>query len=153
MKQERFDSQVTVQLPSPGTGYTSYSPSQNQFGRQVTIDALVDISQSWFNSHSTDPRIQIGDISLNGGGSFPPHQGHQKGLEADLRPMRNDAVEGPTDIKSSTYSQPLTREVVQIIKQHSNLDRILFNDPQLVAEGLVTSFPGHDNHLHVEFKP
>jgi hypothetical protein len=26
MKQEKFDPQVTVQLPSPGTGYTSYSP-------------------------------------------------------------------------------------------------------------------------------
>ena len=28
---------------------------------------------------------------------------------------------------------------------------VFFNDPTLIAEGLTSSYPNHDNHLHIRY--
>jgi hypothetical protein len=61
-----------VLLPQvSGNGYYSYSPVQNQYGTQATIDALVRIGAAWRDNAATGGvELGIGDISLQGGGHF-----------------------------------------------------------------------------------
>jgi peptidoglycan hydrolase-like protein with peptidoglycan-binding domain len=81
---------------------------------------------------------------------MPPHVSHTKGIDADIRLMRNDGARQGTTYKSSTYSRPLTQQLVDIIRSNAVLrvEFILNNDPQITG---VKPWPGHDDHLHVRF--
>lgn len=139
-----------VLLPQlSGNGYYSYSPVQNQYGTQSTIDALIRIGAAWRDNPSTGGvELGIGDISLQGGGPFPPHSAHQKGIEADIRPMRNDRQHLGVDWRSTDYDQAFTQSLVDTIRADANCEKILFNDPKISG---VQPYPNHDNHLHVKF--
>ena len=90
-------------------------------------------------------------MSLRGGGPISGHSSHQKGVDVDVRPMRGDGQEAPVTIFDSAYSPSLTQELVNLIRANPVLQvrTILFNDKQVSG---VTSWSGHDNHLHVSFK-
>lgn len=141
---------VIVPLPSTGPGFYNYRPSSSRFGTPQTIAAWMTIGLSWLFAHPSGPRIGIGDISLRCGGPIRGHKSHQKGIDADVRLMRNDGKAEPTVYTSSNYSRALTQELVNLI--HSNgvarVQFILFNDPQVTG---VKKWPNHHNHLHVRF--
>jgi hypothetical protein len=82
---------------------------------------------------------------------MPPHQGHQQGLNVDIRPMRSDWQETALTWSDAIYSQGLTRELIQFIRASGQVGSILFNDPVIIHENLVHQYKGHDNHLHVSF--
>jgi len=141
---------VVVQLPPTGAGFYGSTAASRRFGTQQTIQAWTSIAASWRVAHPTGPRIGIGDISLRCGGLMPPHVSHQKGKDADIRLMRNDGREEGTVYTSSTYSQALTQELINLIRANpiASVQLILFNDPRATG---VKPWPGHDNHLHVRF--
>lgn len=143
-------SAVSTRLPSPGTGYYSYKPGTNQYGLSETIQALQAIGTQWHRAHPTGPRLGIGDISLNGGGPMSGHASHQKGLDIDIRLVRNDGREEPVTYHQSMYSRTLTQELVNLIRANGVLrvQYIFFNDPQVTG---VQTWPNHDDHLHVRF--
>ena len=145
-------STVSARLPSPGQGYYSYKPGTNQYGLPETIRALQTIGAQWHKSHTSGPRIGIGDISLQGGGKMPGHASHQKGVDIDIRLVRNDGQEGPVTYKQAAYSRTLTQELVNLIRTNGVLrvEYIFFNDPQIKD---VQKWPNHDDHLHVRFHP
>jgi hypothetical protein len=91
-------------------------------------------------------------ISLRGGGDTPYHSTHENGLDADIRPVRNDGAEAGVTYQSPQYSRSLTQELVNLIRSNGVLKvkSILFNDPGITG---VTSYSGHDDHLHVSFLP
>jgi murein endopeptidase len=139
-----------VLLPqASGTGYYSYSPTENQYGTRSTIDALVRIAIGWRDGPSNGgAEFGIGDISLHEGGPFPPHAGHQNGTESDIRPMRIDRQHIAVDWHDVAYDRELTQRLVDAIRADSNCRKILFNDPDIQG---VEPYPKHDNHLHVKF--
>ncbi len=142
---------VNTPLPLSGVGYHSYNKSTpKQYGLPDTIRALQAIGAAWYHAHPQGPRIGIGDLSLQGGGPMSPHVSHQKGVDVDIRPMRNDRREDPVVYQSPSYSRSLTQELVNLIRGNGILrvQYIFFNDPQVTG---VSDQSGHDNHLHVRF--
>ena len=49
--------------------------------------------------------------------------------------------------------QAATRILINAIRTTAagHVKLIYFNDPVLIAEGLTTQYPNHDDHLHVRF--
>jgi len=139
-----------VNLPSPGTGYTSYVAGSRQWGTQDLVDCITSSGLTWYYRvmvpRFTAARIQVGDMSFQHGGAMFPHVSHKVGVDADLRPVRCDNVEGPTTWRSRNYSRRLTQTLVSILTGICDIKMIFFNDPQISG---VRYCKGHDNHLHV----
>jgi hypothetical protein len=154
--------QVNTSLPQSGPGFYSYKPTEQQFGLQETVQALSAIAAAWKQRHLQGPRIGIGDISCQGGGSMVPrHKSHQKGIDVDIRPARGDGREEPVSYRAKVrgawrmnpaYSRDLTQELVKLIRANCILqvDRIFFNDPKVKG---VKYYRNHDDHLHIRFYP
>ena len=100
-------------------------------------------------------QIAVGDLSLELGGDTPLHVAHEVGLDADLRPMRkaNDQCSHGSNWRLAAYDRSATRALIKAIQAATpgHVKFILFNDPQLIAEGLTRYLAGHDDHLHVHF--
>ncbi len=141
---------VNTPLPRSGPGFYSYKPTAQQYGLPETIQALQAIGAAWQRAHPQGPRIGIGDISLRGGGPMRGHKSHQKGVDVDVRLVRNDGREEPTRYQSPQYSRALTQELINLIRANGILGvrYIFFNDPAVSG---VTPWPNHDDHLHVRF--
>ncbi len=134
-----------------GAGWYHYGDDGNDDWATANVIAhLKKVALDWYYSVGS-PRIGIGDISREHGGYFSPHSTHRDGLDTDIRPIRNDGVEGPTQWNWGTYSRSLTRLLLQMLWDTGMVTRILFNDPVLISEGLCSSYSGHDNHLHVDW--
>ena len=138
-----------VLLPQvSGNGYYSYSPVNQQYGTQRTVDAIVDVGRQWMALYPMIP-IGVGDMSFKGGAPMPPHHSHRDGKEVDIRPFRKDRRPGPTNIHSPDYDKLATGALVELLLSHSNVQTILFNDASLHG---VKHWVGHDNHLHVKMR-
>ena len=141
---------VVVQLPPTGLGFYSSVTNSRRFGTYQTIHAWLTIAANWFAAHPSGPRLGIGDLSFRCGGKMPPHVSHDKGRDADIRLIRNDGKEQGTEYTSSSYSQSLTQELVNLIRANpiARVQYIFFNDPGVTG---VKYWKGHHNHLHVRF--
>jgi conjugal transfer mating pair stabilization protein TraG len=99
--------------------------------------------------------VNIGDISRAGGGDMPGHETHETGRNVDIRPFRRDGQNEPVNWRSPDYDRNATREWIQMMRERNPQARVLFNDPELIREGLAQrgDRPGapqhHDNHLHL----
>jgi len=140
-------------IPESGVGFVTNNRTDNShFATQVVHDLLIKIAGMWHELHSDHP-ISIGQISHKGGGSFEPsHHQHRNGVEADMRPIRKDGKNLPTDFLSPDYSRELTREFVKLLKSNARMHRVWFNDPQLIEESLTTLMAKHGDHLHLWFE-
>ena len=100
-------------------------------------------------------RLAVGDVSRWGGGSFWPHHAHRIGMDADFRPARRDGRQcrKGTMWYWRSYDRAATRAMIRAIRReaHGTVKQILFNDPVLVRAGITRWWPGHDNHVHVQF--
>jgi peptidoglycan hydrolase-like protein with peptidoglycan-binding domain len=102
-------------------------------------------------------KVPLGDISWEHGGDIPGHASHETGLDVDIWPIRTDSAQcsaGRITWQSSTYDRAATRQLVQQIraKASGQIALIYFNDPTLINEGLTSSYPNHDNHLHIRYR-
>ena len=100
--------------------------------------------------------VPLGDVSFEHGGDIPGHASHELGVDVDLWPARTDSAQctaGRITWRSSTYDRAATRTLVQAIRATAPGQVVLvyFNDPTLINEELTTSYPNHDNHLHVRY--
>lgn len=100
-------------------------------------------------------RIPVGDVGLEHGGDIAGHVTHELGLEVDVRPVRDrrDQCRWGTNWRVASYDRSATRTLIKAIRNAApgHVKLIFFNDPKLIAEGWVTRFPGHDDHLHVRY--
>jgi peptidoglycan hydrolase-like protein with peptidoglycan-binding domain len=100
-------------------------------------------------------RVAIGDIGLEHGGDIAGHLSHERGLDVDVRPMRNSKDQCRTGVsyRSSAYDRAATRDLIKAIRATAkgHVKLIFFNDPVLIREGLVRWYTGHDNHLHIRY--
>lgn len=142
------DSRILAQLPPEGAGYVLFNRDAS-YARQELVALLQKVASAWAARHP-DHKLVIADLSLRGGGPFPSHGGdHQDGREADIWPVTNNADSEPTNIYAPNYSRELTVELINLIKQTAPAAVIYFDDPPLVADGLVHATLDHNNHLHV----
>jgi hypothetical protein len=101
--------------------------------------------------------VPLGDVSFEHGGDIPGHASHELGVDVDLWPARTDSAQctaGRITWQSASYDRAATRALVQAIRATAagHVALIYFNDPTLIGEGLTTSYPNHDNHLHVRYR-
>jgi hypothetical protein len=127
-------------------GWYSYSSADRQFGTDVMIRVLLDVAATL---HRAGLQYGVGDISFAQGGLMKPHTSHQKGRNADLRPIRNDASRGPTSIGDPTYSRENTLVLVRALQADASVTQILFNDTEIPG---VRTWAGHHNHLHIQVR-
>lgn len=102
-------------------------------------------------------RLPVGDAGFEHGGDIPGHASHEVGMDIDVWPIRTDSAQctaGRITWQSGTYDRAATRWLVQEIRANApgHVELIFFNDPQLISEGLTTSYPNHDNHLHIRYR-
>jgi peptidoglycan hydrolase-like protein with peptidoglycan-binding domain len=102
-------------------------------------------------------KLPLGDIGFEHGGDIPGHASHEVGVDVDVWPIRTDSAQctaGRITWRSATYDRAATRQLVQAIRANASgqLALIFFNDPVLIDEGLTTSYPNHDNHLHIRYQ-
>jgi peptidoglycan hydrolase-like protein with peptidoglycan-binding domain len=100
-------------------------------------------------------RIALGDIGFEHGGPIPGHQTHERGMDVDIRPMRdaNDQCRWGTNWRLASYDRAATRALVKAIRATAlgHVKLVYFNDPVLIREGLTTALKGHDDHLHIRY--
>ena len=65
----------------------------------------------------------------------------------------NDQCSHGSNWRLAAYDRSATRALIKAIQAATpgHVKFILFNDPQLIAEGLTRYQAGHDDHLHVHF--
>ncbi|MGV3622714.1 MAG: penicillin-insensitive murein endopeptidase [Archangium sp.] len=139
---------VNTQLPDSGQGFTTYGPRRMQYGTEQTVTNVQEIARRY--QERTGKTLEVGDISQQGGGRTDRHQTHINGTDVDLRPPSRNG--GPSNWRNADYDRDATRALIQEIRRTNPNARILFNDPVLIREGLVSAARGHDNHLHVSFR-
>jgi peptidoglycan hydrolase-like protein with peptidoglycan-binding domain len=100
-------------------------------------------------------RVPVGDVSYEHGGDIPLHHTHERGLDVDIRPIRdaeNQCTWG-TNWRFASYDRAATRTLIDLIRATApgHVKLIYFNDPVLIREGRTTWFSGHDDHLHIRY--
>jgi len=99
--------------------------------------------------------LPVGDLGFEHGGDIAGHSTHEVGLDADLRPMRDnrDQCAWGTNYRLASYNRTATRALIRAIRSTApgHVKLIYFNDPVLIGEGLATWYSGHDDHLHVRY--
>lgn len=136
-----------IQLAASGVGFESYAVSSGRWGRPSLVYAIERVGRRW--AQLRRDRIGVGDLSLAGGGPFPPHAGHRQGREVDIAPVRSDARELPVSIFDAAYSRTWTARLVDLFRAEVALDVVLFNDARVPG---VVRWPGHDDHLHLRIR-
>lgn len=138
-----------IQLPSSGNGYYGYYAASKRWGTPAMVYGIQRIASRFKAANPSAPRIGVGDISLMNGGPISGHASHQRGVDADLRPVRNDGREAPVTIHQSAYSRTLTQRVLDLFVAEVRVTHIFFNDSRTRH---TQHWPNHDNHFHVRIR-
>ncbi|MFB8774949.1 penicillin-insensitive murein endopeptidase [Streptomyces broussonetiae] len=134
------------------------SPDGNANAHWATAGAVGQLEAAAATFATTgNGRLPVGDAGFEHGGDIPGHASHETGMDIDVWPIRTDSAQctaARITWQSTAYDRAATRRLVQEIraKAPGHIDLIFFNDPQLIAEGLTTSYPNHDNHLHIRYR-
>ena len=145
---------VNAEFDQSGQGYYTYGPQNQRYGQPGMVAALQNFASGWNQAHPNNP-IGVGDLSQFGGApnwARHPGGGHAGGVIVDIRPMRNDNVQGGTNYNDRSYSFDLTNSLIQGLLGLPEVASVRFNDPNI--QGTVRDARGHvhDNHLHVTFR-
>jgi len=105
--------------------------------------------EKYRDKNPTSSRMVVTAMSPPRGGAAVSHGRHSTGLACDLLPPRKDGRDtGAT--KLSEYDQAATRAQMIALRKH-DVSRIVFNDADLVAEGLCeNTAEGLSPEIHVE---
>lgn len=138
-----------VQLPTSGYGFYGYYAASKRWGLPAMVYGIERAARRFKDSNPGAPRVGVGDISLMNGGDIAGHASHERGNDADFRPIRNDGREGRTTIHQSTYSRTLTQKVLDLMVSETRVTHIFFNDRRTRH---TQPWPNHDNHFHVRIR-
>jgi len=138
-----------IQLASAGPGFYGYYASSKRWGRPALVYGIERAARRFKAANPSAPRLGVGDISLQNGGDISGHASHERGVDADFRPIRNDGREGRSTRFQSNYSRTYTDRVIQLIRSETRVHLIFFNDLRIRG---VQRWPNHDNHFHVRIR-
>ena len=150
-----------VLLPEEGIGYRHFYGSDglnmDNWGTLKFIKVIEQVGREWNLKYPNGPRISIGDISLQNGGTFSPHGSHQNGQDADIRYIRSDGTEASFTFGSdpiNDYNQTANQALIDFFCNAGA--RKIFADTQssLVGHfGCTVTDPipvgAHADHFHV----
>ncbi|MBX2810985.1 MAG: penicillin-insensitive murein endopeptidase [Myxococcales bacterium] len=147
-----------LNLPDDGDGYVHFlgsdSADQDDWGSLQTLTCIEQVGRQLRENNLL---LNVGDISLRGGGHFPPHASHQNGLDIDLRYIRKDRRSVPLDlrIEPQAYDADATKLVmdafVKLCPVHIifvDTDRIQFP----IEDTPIFHANGHSNHAHIRLE-
>jgi uncharacterized protein YraI len=135
-----------IQLAAAGDGFYCYSVAGRRWGKPAMVYGLERIGRRW--AQTGRPRMGVGDISLMNGGDISGHASHERGVDADIRPVRTSG-ESPVTRFQSAYSRTGTRELIRLHQAEFDIVYIFFNDTAISG---TTRWPNHDNHFHVRIR-
>lgn len=135
-----------IQLPASGSGYYWYGDSFGHWGTPRLVYGMERAAARWAREQPNAPRLGFGNMSLRRGGFYKGHETHRTGRDCDVRPLRNDGQEQPTQITAGTYHRDLTALAISYCRQATGAYQVLFNDRRVQG---VTWSKGHHNHFHV----
>jgi len=135
-----------IQLPSSGPGYYGYYSASRRWGTPTFVYGFERAARRFVTENSGRPRIGVGDISLMNGGDISGHASHERGVDGDFRPVKNNGTEGAVTRFQSTYSRTLTQRIVDLCRAEMPVTLIFFNDSRVRG---VQNWPNHENHFHV----
>lgn len=102
-----------VKMP-PGPGYVIKTPA-HAWGTQRTVALLRDAVRAYARDNH-GPKVRIGDLSLPGGGPFPPHLSHREGRDVDIGYI----LRGPNanaryfhDVTATNLDEPRTWALIE----------------------------------------
>jgi Putative peptidoglycan binding domain/Penicillin-insensitive murein endopeptidase len=144
-------------------GYPSFAgmcdqdPDGNGGANWGTASTIGQLEAAVAQFGGANGRVPIGDIGFEHGGDIPGHASHEVGVDVDVWPIRTDSAQctaGRITWQSSTYDRSATRALIKAVRAGApgQIAVIYFNDPVLIAEGLTSQFPNHDNHLHIRYR-
>ena len=150
-----------------GEGFFNFELSDTTDNHDFGTDWMANtiISAGWhyndnyLSTHSDAALLTVNDVSLEQGGDTMDHKGHESGMACDIRlPHVNGKAPGGIRFDhKDAYDQSAMRAMLQALKQQPLVEKIIFNDPKLVAENLCIPDPSgvhtHDDHGHFELKP
>jgi hypothetical protein len=142
-------------------------PRSDIWGTPEALIALVQLAADWRAHCTALPEVapescplQIGDMAYYDDRRPDPlgHKDHFAGNCVDLRLFRDDGSRyeawwnRPDDRpgRGTAYSATLTAAFIELALARPDVDRVLFNDPDVPG---ATPARGHDDHLHLCFVP
>lgn len=147
-----------LNLPDTGRGYLHFlGTDREDTDDWGTLETLTCIESVGRRLRSRNILLNIGDISLRGGGRFPPHASHQNGLDIDLRYIRKDRQSRPLDLRfePQAYDASATKRVIDTFLEVCPV-RLIFIDSDRVQFPLedprIFHADGHSNHVHVRLE-
>jgi LysM repeat protein len=153
----------------------------NAYGMPVTVDAIRYAYARLLAVFPNAPRVEVGDLSRETGGTFSPHRSHQNGLDADIayfeqgeeefcefEALQADQLNVPLQwylfglwlewdaveyiFVDYDLQEPLYRHAQALGYSSEQLSR-WFQYPRGISSrrGVIRHEPGHDDHFHVRF--
>ena len=132
----------------------------HNFGTSWLNDTLIAAAANYQTSYralSNSSLLTINDASPELGGETSDHAGHETAMCIDIRlPKKNHSGKAPggRTFESVDYDRDAMRAQLKSLRAQGlvNEDRVFFNDPTLIAEGLCSALNGHGNHVHADIK-
>lgn len=163
------DRSVNVRLPQ-ATGITPRC-EPGCYGTVKMISVLVGMGREFSAYYQGQRTMSVGGISKLGGGYFPPHVSHQKGIDADITFQGGRAFDVAANAmivaavirKLPDFQHINGREY--ILCDQSKHAAIGYGLDQLVKQGNLTAeqaargksvlvhWPNHNDHFHVRILP
>ncbi len=148
---------------------------EESFAHPVTACVITRLAEEWrknFCPSNRPCRLEMGDIAHHTEPDFDGHSTHDDGYCIDLRPIKtegegeralsNPDYTGALTHEDPNYDQAKTRQLLGLITRlggdtlkssDEQPDTLIFNDPDLIEEGIARRAEDHDNHIHVCFRP
>lgn len=151
-----------INICDENTGYYHFYGTDpvdhDDWGTLDLIQCIEATGRRWDEDYNF--RFGFGDMSLQNGGSFPPHASHQNGLDMDMRYIRTDGQQLPLDIstQSSLYDVEATVNLMNFLIQESSITVtdifVDTNYAQIVNQtgNILQHASGHTNHFHVRIQ-
>jgi hypothetical protein len=130
-----------------GDLYNKPAKGAYQYAHPMMMTAILRVALEW--QARDKRRIGIGDISLPGGRRTPDHDSHMRGLEVDVRPLRQDGLELPVFWWDTEYDKGGTEKLVDLFRTFAPVEYILFNGPDIP---FLRKAKNHDHHFHVKLR-
>ncbi len=162
-----------------GPGYRVRS-AKRSWGTFLAISRIHDVLGDYARHFRRAPPIHVMDLSMKGGGRFPPHKSHRSGRDVDIPyPLKAKYAKFHTaapsrlhlrrawwlvkrflktnDVTFIFMDYPLQRALYTYAKHIGESKTFLakvFQYPRgrRVLQGIIRDEPGHDTHFHVRFR-
>ncbi|MDD5629412.1 MAG: penicillin-insensitive murein endopeptidase [Elusimicrobia bacterium] len=156
--------------PQPAPGIKAVC-APGCYGTRMMIDLLKSIGAQYADYYGKDQRLSMGGVSRKGGGPFPPHVSHKKGVDADITFVKHNGFD-------ALANAMVVAAVVRVLPNfhHINGKEYFLVDQSkhaavgagldaLQKQGILTAeqaargksvlvhWPNHNDHFHIRIMP